>query len=287
MMRNPAWRGLLIALAANMALGLNSVFAKFAYRANLDPNTLTMLRLTVAALALWFIFLTRWRALIPIPRRALWGCILMGVANFLAQTSYYWGLTRISASLATLVFYLYPAVVILLLRLRGEALTTRRLARFGVALIGVALLMDIQGQSVDTIGIVLVFITIVAYSLHLVIGQFVVRNVAARTVVLYVISTMALLAIALRLLAGGSPLPATWAGWWPVLGIGLLGTAVARLVMFTAIKRVGSTQLALLGVVEPLMTVAVAYSFLGETLTPVQWVGGGFVLASLLLVDLP
>ena len=152
---------------------------------------------------------------------------------------------------------------------------------------GVALLVDIGGKQVDLTGVLLIFMTIFMYSLHLVIGQFVVRDVAARTVALYVISTMALLAVGVRLVLGGSPMPVAWAGWWPVLGIGLLGTVIARLAMFTAIKRVGSTQLALLGVVEPLMTVAVARIFLGETLTLMQWVGGGFVLASLLLVDLP
>lgn len=286
-MRNrPQW-GLVIAVIASMALGLNSTFAKFAYRAGLDPNTLTALRLNVAALVLWLLFLLRWRALIPISRQALLGCMMMGAANFTAQISYYWGLTRISASLGTLIFYLYPAVVILLLRLRGEALTTRRLARLGIAFVGVALLVDITGRQVDLIGVLLILVTILTYALHLVIGQFVVRDVPARTVALYVISTMAVLAAALRLLVGGSPLPVTWAGWWPVLGIGLLGTVVARLAMFTAIKRVGSTQLALLGVVEPVITVAVTRVFLGETLTPIQWLGGGLVLASLLLVDLP
>lgn len=286
-MRNrPQW-GLFVALLANLALGLNSTFAKFAYRAGMDPNTLTAMRLGVAAVVLWALFLIRWQPLISISRQALLGCMVMGAANFAAQISYYWGLTRINASIGTLIFYLYPAVVILLLRLRGEALTTRRLARLGVALIGVALLVDLTGNRVDMIGVLLVLITILTYALHLVIGQFVVRDVPARTVALYVISTMALLAAGERLALGGSPLPVTWAGWWPVLGIGLLGTVVARLAMFTAIKRVGSTQLSLLGVVEPLITVAVARAFLGETLAPIQWVGGGLVLASLLLVDLP
>jgi drug/metabolite transporter (DMT)-like permease len=286
-MRNrPQW-GLFVALLANMALGLNSTFAKFAYRAGMDPNTLTAMRLGVAAVVLWALFITRWQPLISISRQALLGCIVMGAANFVAQISYYWGLTRINASIGTLIFYLYPAVVILLLRLRGEALTTRRLARLGIAVMGVALLVDITGKRVDMIGVLLVLITILTYALHLVIGQFVVRDVPARTVALYVISTMALLAAGERLALGGSPLPVTWAGWWPVLGIGLLGTVVARLAMFTAIKRVGSTQLSLLGVVEPLITVAVARVFLGETLAPIQWVGGGLVLASLLLVDLP
>ena len=286
-MRNrPQW-GLFVALLANMALGLNSTFAKFAYRAGMDPNTLTAMRLGVAAVVLWALFLIRWQPLISISRQALLGCMVMGAANFAAQISYYWGLTRINASIGTLIFYLYPAVVILLLRLRGEALTTRRLARLGIALVGVALLVDLTGNRVDMIGVLLVLITILTYALHLVIGQFVVRDVPARTVALYVISTMALLAAGERLALGGSPLPVTWAGWWPVLGIGLLGTVVARLAMFTAIKRVGSTQLSLLGVVEPVITVAVARVFLGETLAPIQWVGGGLVLASLLLVDLP
>ena len=88
-MRNwPQW-GLFVALLANMALGLNSTFAKFAYRAGMDPNTLTAMRLSVAAVVLWALFLTRWQSLIPISRQALLGCMVMGAANFVAQISYY------------------------------------------------------------------------------------------------------------------------------------------------------------------------------------------------------
>ncbi len=287
-MRNrPQW-GLFVALLANMALGLNSTFAKFAYRAGLDPNTLTAMRLGVAAVVLWLLFITRWQGLISISRQALLGCMVMGAANFVAQISYYWGLTRINASIGTLIFYLYPAVVILLLRLRGEALTTRRLARLGIALIGVALLVDITGNGVDMIGVLLVFITILTYALHLVIGQFVINDVADATLVAATCHR-----------PGWRCWPCQASGWRSAAArrwsrgrggdarVGLLGTVVARLAMFTAIKRVGSTQLALLGVVEPVITVAVARVFLGETLAPIQWIGGGLVLASLLLVDLP
>ncbi len=286
-MRNHAYGGLFLAFMGSVALGLNSIFAKLAYRAGLDPNTFTALRLTTAALILWLIFLARWRALLPIPRRALWGCLLMAAANATAQLSYYWGLTRLDASLTTLIFYLYPAVVILLLRLRGEPLTMRRLARLAIALLGVALLVEVGGQRSDALGLLLVAFAIVTYALHLVIGQFVLRAIAARAVALYVISFMALIAISVRLLLGGSPLPTTWAGWQPVLGISLLGTVIARLTMFAAIKRVGSTQLALLGVVEPLITVTAANLLLGESLTAMQMLGGSLVLGSLLLVDRP
>lgn len=279
--------GITMAVIASVMLAFNSIFAKFAYQAGLDPNTFTMLRLSVAALVLWGVFLLFGRQFIPIPPAVLWSCTLMAAANTVAQLSYYWGLTRLPAGVATLLLYMYPAVVILLLRLRGEPLTRRRVLRLAVALGGVALLVDPAGGSVQVSGVILVSIAVFTYALYLVLGQIVIHNVDPRTVALYVISIMAVMATAVRLVLGGSHLPTTWAGWWPVLGVALLGTVVTRLTMFTSIKYIGSTQTTLIGVVEPLTTILLARAFLGEVMAPVQWLGGLLIVLSLLLIDPP
>ncbi len=276
-----------MALIASVMLASNSIFAKYAYAAGIDPNTFTMLRLSVAALVLWGVFLLFGRQFIRIPRAVVGGCALMATANTAAQLSYYWGLTRLPAGVATLLLYMYPAVVILLLRLRGEPLTRRRLLRLVIALTGVALLVDPTSGSAQVIGVFLVAIAVVTYALYLVLGQIVIHNVDPRSVALYVISIMAVMATGVRLVVGGSAPPTTWAGWWPVLGIALLGTVVTRLTMFTSIKFIGSTQMALIGVVEPLMTVLLARVFLGEVMAPIQWLGGLLIVASLLLLDPP
>lgn len=276
-----------MALIASVMLAFNSIFAKFAYQTGLDPNTFTMLRLAVAALVLWGVFLLFGRPYIRIPWVVLGSCALMAAANTVAQLSYYWGLTRLPAGVATLLLYMYPAVVILLLRLRGEPFTRRRMVRLAIALAGVGLLVDPTGRSVQLSGVILVSIAVFTYALYLVLGQIVIHNVDPRTVALYVISIMAVMATGVRLVLGGSALPTTWAGWWPVLGVALLGTVVTRLTMFTSIKYIGSTQTALIGVVEPLTTVLLARVFLGEVMAPIQWLGGILIVLSLLLIDPP
>ncbi len=279
--------GITMALIASIMLALNSIFAKYAYQTGIDPNTFTMLRLSVAALVLWVIFLLFGRQFIRIPLAVLGSCALMAAANTVAQLSYYWGLTRLPAGVATLLLYMYPAVVILLLRLRGEPFTRRRMVRLLIALGGVALLIDPTGGSVQVSGVILVSIAVFTYALYLVLGQIVIHNVDPRSVALYVISIMAVMATGVRLVLGGSALPTTWAGWWPVLGVALLGTVVTRLTMFTSIKYIGSTQTSLIGVVEPLTTVLLARVFLGEVMSPVQWLGGILIVVSLLLIDPP
>ncbi len=279
--------GVTMAFIASILLAFNSIFAKYAYQTSIDPNTFTMLRLVVAALVLWVVFFLFGRQFIPIRRTVLWSCTLMAAANTIAQLSYYWGLTRLPAGIATLLLYLYPAVVILLLRLRGEPLTRRRMVRLAIALGGVALLIDPAGGTVQVSGVILVAVAVFTYALYLVLGQIVIHDVDPRTVALYVISIMAVMATGVRLVVGGSALPTTWAGWWPVLGVALLGTVATRLTMFTSIKYIGSTQTALIGVVEPLTTVLVAGVFLGEVMAPIQWLGGILIVVSLLLIDPP
>lgn len=279
--------GVTMAFIASILLAFNSIFAKYAYQTGIDPNTFTMLRLVVAALVLWGVFFLFGRQFIPIRRTVLWSCTLMAAANTIAQLSYYWGLTRLPAGVATLLLYLYPAVVILLLRLRGEPLTRRRMVRLAIALGGVALLIDPAGGSVQVSGVILVTVAVFTYALYLVLGQIVIHDVDPRTVALYVISIMAVMATGVRWVVGGSALPTTWAGWWPVLGVALLGTVATRLTMFTSIKYIGSTQTALIGVVEPLTTVLVAGVFLGEVMAPIQWLGGILIVVSLLLIDPP
>jgi drug/metabolite transporter (DMT)-like permease len=50
--------------------------------------------------------------------------------------------------------------------------------------------------------------------------------------------------------------------------------------MVASIKHIGSGQMALLSPVEALLTVIWSMLFLGERLSPVQWIGSLLILAS-------
>jgi drug/metabolite transporter (DMT)-like permease len=69
-------------------------------------------------------------------------------------------------------------------------------------------------------------------------------------------------------------------GWAVVLILGLVCTLLARLALFSGIQRIGSGKTALLGLSELFLSVLLAFIFLGERLSPVQWVGGVLTLVS-------
>jgi drug/metabolite transporter (DMT)-like permease len=54
---------------------------------------------------------------------------------------------------------------------------------------------------------------------------------------------------------------------------------------FAGLRRVGSTTASILATVEPLATVLLAFLVFGETLGPVQVVGGAFVLTAVVVLS--
>jgi drug/metabolite transporter (DMT)-like permease len=66
--------------------------------------------------------------------------------------------------------------------------------------------------------------------------------------------------------------------------VAIFPTALARLLVFAGLRRIGGIQTALLALAEPLVAVALAFAVLGESFTGQQWVGAGLFLISVLLI---
>jgi drug/metabolite transporter (DMT)-like permease len=65
--------------------------------------------------------------------------------------------------------------------------------------------------------------------------------------------------------------------------LAFVSTYLSRLLVFAAIGRIGGGQMAMLSPVETLMAVLWSSLFLSERLSPVQWIGGFFILTSAVL----
>jgi drug/metabolite transporter (DMT)-like permease len=77
------------------------------------------------------------------------------------------------------------------------------------------------------------------------------------------------------------PIAAT--GWCAILALGLT-TALSRLAMFSALQRVGGVETALVGLLELLVSLMLAFLLLGERLTLLQWTGAVLLVISLMLM---
>ena len=80
---------------------------------------------------------------------------------------------------------------------------------------------------------------------------------------------------AMRAIRGGRPETGGW--------MAIIGTYLAQLTMVTSVRIIGGGQVALLNPLETFLTVIWSVLFLSESLTAIQWVGGGLILLSALL----
>jgi drug/metabolite transporter (DMT)-like permease len=271
------------ALLASVFLGWAPILGKLAYGVGMSAFTVVAVRTLLAAALLWSFYLTFWRRYILVTRRELAGCVAVGLVNGIGSLFYYTALSRIDASLVSLINTSYPLWVVVFLAASGQPLSRFTALSLCLAGLGVAFLTQAREATPDALGIMLTLVSAATYGWHLVLGQWVVADTAPRSAALYVLTTMAIVVVGARL-AQSAPLePITMAGWSAVVGLGGV-TALSRLFMFVGLGRLGGIQTALLGLSELFVTLLVAFLLLGERLTAWQWLGGGLLITAGLLV---
>jgi len=268
---------------ASFFLGWAPILGKLALRSGVTPFTLVAFRTLVAALLIWLLFLILWRREIVISWHALIGCISVGAVNGFGSLLYYTSLSRLDASRASLLNTLYPLWVVLFLFAAGQPLTRLTLARLALSLLGMVLLTRVGPGEPDWLGLALMLASAATYGWHLVLGQWVLADVPSRTATLYVLTTMACIVGLARVLQGRPVEPLSAAAWLPILALGLT-TTLSRLAMFSALQRVGGVETSLVGLLELLVSLVLAFLLLGERLTLVQWAGAGLLVVSLILI---
>jgi drug/metabolite transporter (DMT)-like permease len=84
--------------------------------------------------------------------------------------------------------------------------------------------------------------------------------------------------------AGGPHWPRSGAGWLTILLIVLIPTLIAVVAFLAGLARIGPTNAAMLSTLEPVVTVLLAAWLLGEQLQWISLLGGGLILAAVLLL---
>ncbi|MFV2063880.1 MAG: DMT family transporter, partial [Chloroflexota bacterium] len=91
----------------------------------------------------------------------------------------------------------------------------------------------------------------------------------------------------LVLFTGGSisPLDVPDGTWFAIIGIGLVATAIAIQTFYAGVRRVGGARASLISTVEPVYTIVLAMLLFGERLTTIQLVGGALVIGAVILAE--
>jgi drug/metabolite transporter (DMT)-like permease len=275
------WMGVLLIVISAASFGALPIFIRLAYRTGADPTTLLVLRYSIAAVVMVAIMGARKT---PLPRgRILLGLVLMGAVGYVGQSfAYFTALTMASAGLVALLLYLYPAIVTMLSALFfKERLTAAKVGALTLALVGTALTIGPAGSG-RVAGILLAIAAAVIYSVYILVGSRIIPHasaIAASTTVITAAAVVYIGIVAVR----GPTFPQTFSGWVDIFAIALVSTVLPIVTFLAGLERVGPTKASTLSTFEPVMSVMLAILILGETISPLQVLGGALILAAVIV----
>lgn len=285
--------GFLAAVSAGIIWGFLGYFVRSLGDAGFSAVQMTCSRyIIVFAVFLAFILL-RHRRMLQVSRKALLVFLMMGVVgNLLNSTCYFESMERISISLATILQYLSPFVVILLAApLFGERITRDKGISLIVAFAGCVLCTGILADdvSLDVLGVAFGVASAFFYGTYTLCSREAVKEgYSTPTIMLY--SSMFCFLFALPVCDPAGMVSTTFASWSNlllVLGLGILMTIVPFGLYNVGISRIGAGKAAIITYVEPLAATVVGFFLYDEAVTVWTVVGMVMILASLVVLNRP
>jgi drug/metabolite transporter (DMT)-like permease len=303
--------GIALVIVSACAFGSGGLFAAPVYAAGVGWMVLLCWRFLIGGSIAWaWLLLSRERraALRAISRRELVVTLALGVLYVGNTATYFWALETVPVSLAALIIYIYPALVaVLSIRFARRLPGRRPWIALGVALLGTVLALGgIPAAEMPPVsGLILIVASPIIYAVWII---FAARfsgersaseasaagegssagsgSAAAIAMPVMLVATTAVfwtVALATRQPVLPTSIPA--AAWPGLFGVAIVATAIAVLTFYAGARRIGAAQASLVSTIEPVWTIALAGILLGQTLTPVQLVGGVLVIGGVVIAQ--
>ena len=284
----PRWVGIALLLAIAAIFGSNHIAARIAFDHGTNVTTAVAFRSTGTALFVLVLLLLNGISL-RIPGRTFGHSVVIGL--FIAVQSYclYSAVALIPVALALLAFQTFPMLLSLISWLGGGERPSRRvLVAMPVALVGLALALDVWGKSGDIAGrwtevgagVLWALGASISFASALYLITRWVGGMDGRLRSFLFMSVVAVVTLAGGTLTDAFVLPADGTGWIALAALtAFYGTAITS--TFVLLPRLGTVNNAAVLNFEPIAVLALAWPILGQTVAPLQIVGAFIVVGAI------
>ena len=263
-------RGILFALVTACGLGAITTQAKLVYADGGNALTLMLIRFLISSLVFALILLLR-RDSFRVPRAQRSGLISLGLVWSAAMVCYLLSVERISVSLAVLILYAYPLLVLAYALLRRQLPASMALVGlFLLAFCGLYLSLSGGDVQISADGIMLAAAASLGAAYTFICGASVATKMSPLVMTFWINATGLLMILPFmfeRLL-----LPQTTAGML-ALAAATLFYLIAILSQFQALARLPAAKAAFMLNLEPVVSILLASLVLQEILSTQQWLG--------------
>lgn len=192
----------------------------------------------------------------------------------------------LNVSLATLIYYVGPMLILLLSPiLFREKLTGRKLLAVGIVAVGLVCISgSIALGGMNMAGLATAMVSALFYASLIAFNKRIVRTGGMQTAAIE-LDVAFVVVLAYVLLTTGIPHP-TVSDWPFIAIIGLVNTGLAYLLYFTGLQKLPGQSVALISYVDPVSALLFSAVLLHESMTPVQLVGAVLIIGGAMLGEL-
>jgi drug/metabolite transporter (DMT)-like permease len=292
----PGSAGLALAVLSAATFGTSGAFASALIDAGWSPAAAVLARLVTAALMLTIPAMIQLRGRWALLRRnagkvAAYGLIAVAGCQFF----YFNAIAKMPVGVALLLEYLAVVLVVGWLWLRhGQRPQRLTIAGGVVAIAGLVMVLNIGGSAhINPLGVMWGLLAAVGLATYFMLSA---ADEDPLPPVVMAWAAMCLGAAALAVVGSTGLMPVTAVAGnvhflghrvsWivPVLGLALLASVFGYVAGIGAARRLGAKLASFIGLAEVLFAILFAWLLLGQLPSPVQFLGGAFILAGVTLV---
>lgn len=223
------------------------------------------------------------RPAIPAPGEWRW-ILFLGVVVYGVESAFFFsGLERGTAAAVTLLFYLYPAAIVLFeIPLRHRLPSALTAGAVALSIAGAATIVLSKGSvDITGAGIGFTLAAAVMFTANLLVSERTVHVTSSVTAAAWLALGTGVGQLAWGMTAGSLADPS--GHWWALLGLAAV-RAGAFVFMFAALRRLGPADTAVTLTLEAFFAVLLAAAFIDEPISSPQAVGGAAILAAAVII---
>ncbi|MDQ0480424.1 DMT family transporter [Hathewaya limosa] len=278
--------GIMYAILSAIGFGVMPIFAKVAYQNGSNTTTVLVCRFLISAIILLGYFLITKKDF-RISKKQMIILFLIGAVGYtLTCINLFSSYNYISVGLATTLHFVYPvAVVVISYFVYREKVGFKKCIALGVAMIGVYLLVSGDIGNISYKGAFLAIFSGIVYSGCLVgMNNEEVKKLDNTVSAFYFSLSSGIILLIMGLIRGDLMIKFSGKVIFSMLGISVISTIIAMILLIKAIEIIGASTASILGTFEPIVSMILGIIMFKETLTKMGIIGSILILGSVLII---
>ncbi|MGI6765970.1 MAG: DMT family transporter [Lentihominibacter sp.] len=287
-MKNTKLVGTICIIITTICYGLVPAISFKSFAVDVETETLLFDKFFYAAVLMWaYIFIRKINFRLP---RAAWKPMIIIMLSYIGiATTLYLSFDYISGSLATIISFTYPVIVITIEMLRGrERVRAVKIIAVAISLVGMCLIVWSPDMQIQIIGVIFAFMCSLCYTVYIIeLSSDKLEGLHPLVTPGYVLLASAVFNFFRCAISGYPLLTSTGIQLGYMLLLAVVCAFLAILCYCIGVRLIGPTSASIINTFEPACACVFGYLLIGDRITLSMIVGGIMIMISILLTSLP